>query len=98
MHVGRTIRLLRTSAKMKQQDLAARLEVSVNYLSLIENEHREPSMGLLKRFSQEFDIPASYLMLGEQTSSGPSEEKLLNQINRLMLELFSHRIQAKRKS
>ena len=76
--------------------MASSLKISVNYLSLIENGHKEPSLEFVKRFARTFDIPASYLLLDVDEDSVPtvSEAQLVRQINRLMLELFSKRAQA----
>jgi len=62
MQIGQTLKVLRTAAKLKQTTLADRLGVTTNYLSLVENDHREPSLSFLKKFAEVLDIPLGYLL------------------------------------
>jgi len=62
MKIGQTLKVLRTAAKMKQTALAHSLGVTTNYLSLVENDHREPSLSFLKKFAEVLDIPLGYLL------------------------------------
>ena len=57
MNLGKTIKLLRISVGLKQRELANKLGISSNYLSLIESNKREPSLNLLKSLSKELNIP-----------------------------------------
>ena len=78
MDIGQTLKLLRTAAKLKQAALAADLGVTVNYLSLVENGHREPSLTFLKKFAKKLDVPLGYflwLALDEQKSHEAVELK-----------------------
>jgi len=63
MTIGKNVKLLRIAAGLKQKDLAERLGVSPNYLSMVENDKREPSMSLLKDLSRELHIPLGLLFL-----------------------------------
>jgi transcriptional regulator with XRE-family HTH domain len=62
MNVGKGIKFVRLAADLRQGDMAKRLDISQNYLSLIENNKAEPSLGLLKRIAAEFGVPASFLL------------------------------------
>lgn len=48
---------MRISAGLKQRELANKLGISSNYLSLVEGNKREPSLNLLKSLANELDIP-----------------------------------------
>ncbi len=48
MSVGRAVKFARVAAGIKQKDLAGRLDVSPNYLSLVENDKRDPSISFLR--------------------------------------------------
>jgi transcriptional regulator with XRE-family HTH domain len=61
MQLGKTIKLLRTNVGIKQKDLAKKLLISSNYLSLVENGKREPSISLIERMAKELDVPISYI-------------------------------------
>ena len=60
--IGNTIRIMRELANLKQNEFAESLGVSPNYISLIENGKKEPSLKLLKKISHKFDIPISVLL------------------------------------
>ncbi len=62
LNIGRTIKVLRTSAGLKQLELADRVKVSPNYLSLVEAGRKEPSLSLLKKLSNALDVPVAFLM------------------------------------
>jgi transcriptional regulator with XRE-family HTH domain len=62
MKIGQTLKLLRIAAKLKQAGLANSLGVTTNYLSLVENDRREPSLSLLKKFAEVLDVPLGYLL------------------------------------
>lgn len=61
--IGKTIKLLRVNAGIKQKDLAERLSISANYLSLLEHDKREPSISLIERLAKELDVSIGYIFL-----------------------------------
>ena len=62
MKIGQTLKLLRIAAKMNQALLANTLGITTNYLSLVENDHREPSLSFLKKYAEALDVPLGYLL------------------------------------
>jgi transcriptional regulator with XRE-family HTH domain len=95
MGVGQTIRYLRQSAGLKQSELADRLEVSANYISLVENDRREPSLPFLRRLSEDLGVPLGLLFLGEgwdDSSVSPEEKAVLTRIKGLILEIERMRL------
>ena len=65
--LNRALRLLRTYHQFTQVDLAARLGISNTYLSEIERGDKQPSMELLKGYSEIFKMPVSSIMLFSET-------------------------------
>ena len=60
---SRALRLVRIFYRLKQTDLAAKLEISNSYLSEIESGVKSPSIELLGKYSKLFRIPVSTLLL-----------------------------------
>lgn len=65
MNVGKGIKFVRVASGLKQGEMAGRLGISQNYLSLLENNKAEPSMSLLKKISEVFCVPAAFLLWEE---------------------------------
>ena len=63
MTLGNAIKLVRTANGLKQGMLARKLNVSANYLSLIENGKREPSISFLKHLAKTLDVPVGIFFL-----------------------------------
>jgi transcriptional regulator with XRE-family HTH domain len=47
---------------MKQNEAAEKLGISKSYLSEIEKGHKDPTLDLLKRYENTYNIPASSIM------------------------------------
>jgi transcriptional regulator with XRE-family HTH domain len=95
MSVGRTIKLLRVAAGLDQRSLADRLDVTPNYLSLVENDRREPSLSFLKSLSSEMRIPLGliFLEVDEHMSAISAEERaLLIRIQDLVFQIEQMRL------
>lgn len=61
--ISRALKLVRSFHRLKQNDLAERLDISNSYLSEIESGVKSPSIELLGRYSEIFGIPISTLLL-----------------------------------
>jgi transcriptional regulator with XRE-family HTH domain len=75
--------------------MADRLGISQNYLSLLENNRAEPSLSLLRRISQEFGVPLSFLFLEsveDYESDDPEINELLQEFKSLVHTLQQSRI------
>ena len=88
MKIGQTIRVLRTARGTSQGALARYLKVTPGYLSLVEQDKREPSLGVLKRVAKYFEIPVGFLMLGETSLNSISSDhrRLIREMRHSMLE------------
>lgn len=60
--LNEALRLLRTFHDLKQADLADRLGVGRSYISELESGAKTPSMDVLKRYSDNFNVPVSSIM------------------------------------
>jgi transcriptional regulator with XRE-family HTH domain len=63
MTLGNAIKLVRTAKGTKQRQLAGVLNVSPNYISLLENDRREPSISLLRALADKLDVPVGLFLL-----------------------------------
>ena len=90
MSVGRAAKFARVAAGIKQKDLADRLDVSSNYLSLVENNKREPSISFLRNLAGELAIPLGLLFLNvdsDLSEVSPEERALLLRIQDFIFQI-----------
>ncbi|MXO91098.1 helix-turn-helix domain-containing protein [Pontixanthobacter aquaemixtae] len=59
---GQALRLLRRHQGLNQSALATKLGVSRSYVSELEGGNRTPSLDLLSRYANAFDVPVSSLV------------------------------------
>jgi len=62
VNIGKGIKFVRLVSGLRQGEMARRLEITQNYLSLLENNKAEPSVTLLRRIADTFGVPASFLL------------------------------------
>lgn len=63
MTLGNAIKLIRTARGLTQREVAHDVEVSANYLSLIESDKREPSLSFLNRLAGKLGVPVAMLFV-----------------------------------
>lgn len=93
--IGRTIKVLRAASGISQKDLAERVGIKPNYLSLVESGKREPSVSVLRTISQELHVPMSFLFWESSNGSKHADGKqdqLVDKIKQLLLEVESLRL------
>jgi len=89
MTIGSTLKLLRTASNLTQSSLAKDLNVTANYLSLIENGRKEPSLTFLKRFSKKLDAPLGYfLWLALEENRSQEEFDLKRKMDELLVTII----------
>ncbi|MBT3199182.1 MAG: helix-turn-helix transcriptional regulator [Phycisphaerales bacterium] len=69
--LGDEIRQVRKGLSWTQQELAEKTDVTVNYISLLENGHRGIGIDKLDRFAEVFGIPSSFLVMLSEESKKP---------------------------
>lgn len=82
--IERALRLTREFHRMKQGELAERLQISASYLSEIENGKKAPSLGLLEEYSKVFKVPASTFLLFKERAEGGVDSKVSAHADRLL--------------
>lgn len=95
MNVGKGIKFVRVESGLKQGEMADRLGISQNYLSLLENNKAQPSVTLLKKISEVFCVPVAFLLWEEAMpleSDTPEVSEKYERIRKLVHELQRFRI------
>lgn len=90
MSLGKTIKLLRIGAGLKQKELAQELGVTANYLSLIETNKREPSITLVKDLASVLNVPVSVIFFDieeEYDNLTPEQRLIFLEIKDLILKI-----------
>ncbi len=77
MTIGQTLKMFRVGMDIKQRDFAKRLNISANYLYLLEKGKKEPSLAVLKKAAEELGVPLSFLFLDENISGLGEEAKAI---------------------
>ena len=62
MNLGKAIKLCRTQKNLSQAELAALVDLSVSYISLLERNKRDPNISTVKVIANALNIPFSILM------------------------------------
>jgi len=70
--LAEALRLIRVFHDMQQQELAAKLSISRSYLSEIEGGKKVPSIELLQKYSDHFNIPMSSILFFSENLDAPS--------------------------
>ena len=65
--IGKRIRKLRLSQNLAQDDVAAKINLSVSHYSHIECGDRTPSIDTVINLSNLFDCSCDYILLGSQS-------------------------------
>lgn len=62
MTLHEKIKMLRKKKKISQQELANRMGIHITYLSRLENGHFKPSLDVIKKFVEVFEVTYDYLI------------------------------------
>ena len=96
MKTGMMLRVIRQSDGLSQTKAARTLDVSRAYLSQVESDRKQPSLTLLREFSEKFQIPLILLLTAEANASGttaqtPEEQAILSQLHHLFSRIMADR-------
>lgn len=97
--IGKTVKFLRMAKGLTQGEVAQELDVTANYISLVENNKREPSLSFLKNLSNLLDVPVGLFFLDSDMSRKditPQERALLVRIRDLMFQIEMLRLESAR--
>jgi len=98
MTLGSAIKLIRTAKGVKQRALATELNVSANYLSLLEGGKREPSISFLRALARELEVPIGMFFLwGDSQTSSVGKSDQLRELRDLIVHMQAMSISGQRK-
>ena len=87
MTLGNAIKLIRTARGISQRELAPKLKISANYLSLIESDKRDPSLAFLKRLAAELKVPLAMLFMFQGEPLPGVHANDMEELKRVILQL-----------
>lgn len=70
MKLGRAFRMARSRAGLRQNELAQALDVSPTYISMLENDRRDPSWSFICRACDTLALPVPMLLLLAAEANG----------------------------
>lgn len=97
LSIGQLIKIGRINKELSQEDIASKLKVTKNYISLIENNRKDPSMSFLKGVSKLLDIPLILLVWEKMDlpkGKTESEREITSQLEKMLggaQQLFAQR-------
>ncbi|OWY74330.1 helix-turn-helix transcriptional regulator [Pantoea sp. AMG 501] len=91
MNVGQAIKLCRTQRGISQTDLAQQAECSVSYLSMLENNKRDPTLSTLEGIADALGIPVSiiFFLAAEASDLKGIDKSLQGELARTALDLLN---------
>jgi transcriptional regulator with XRE-family HTH domain len=87
MTLGNAIKLVRTARKIRQRDLASKLNVSSNYLSMLEADRRVPSITFLRKIASKLHVPAGLFLLWAEGTTSSLSKKQVDQVRELLIRI-----------
>lgn len=88
--LNEALRLMRVFYDLTQKDLAEKLGISKSHLSEIESGKKTPTLNMLERYSEIFDIPVSSIMFfSENLNSDINTEKIRTFVSSKILAIMN---------
>lgn len=88
--LNEALRLMRVFYDLTQKDLAEKLGISKSHLSEIESGKKTPTLNMLERYSEVFDIPVSSIMFfSENLNSDINTEKIRTFVSSKILAIMN---------
>ncbi len=72
---SRALKTLRQYHRLNQAELAEQMGISRSYLNEIENKRKEPSLEMLTKYADRFDVPLSSILLFAEQANEKKYEK-----------------------
>jgi len=94
MNIGQSIKLCRAGRRMSQNDLAQQADCSVSYLSMLENNKRDPTFSTLNNIANALRIPISILFFiaAESGDLNGMDKDLQSELALIALDLLNERV------
>ena len=82
MNVEQAIRLCRTQRGASQSAIANRANCSVSYLSMLENNKRDPTLSTVTKIAEALHVPVGllFVLAADQKELGAIDEHLADQL------------------
>lgn len=82
MNVGQAIRLCRTQRGVSQSAIANRANCSVSYLSMLENNKRDPTLSTVTKIAEALRVPVGllFILAADQNELGAIDENVADQL------------------
>ena len=96
MELARAIKLVRTASGIRQKEVARKLGVTANYISLIESGKREPSISFLKQLAKLLGVPIGFFFLWDERDTNQPRQTL-DQVQGLLSKLEGMYVFSQRK-
>ncbi|HKV70035.1 MAG TPA: helix-turn-helix transcriptional regulator [Gemmatimonadales bacterium] len=84
MQLGSTIRRFRLAGGLSQAELARRADVSASFMSRLERDTREPTLGVLRRIAEQLQVPFGILLAAALGDVAPQEPGLQAALSNLV--------------
>jgi transcriptional regulator with XRE-family HTH domain len=85
--LGNSIKIIRTARGITQRDLAKKLKISANYLSLVESDKREPSLSFLTKLAKALNVPMKMFFMWEGEPMAGANASDLDQLRALLIRM-----------
>lgn len=84
MNVGHAIRWCRTRRGVSQGDIAKEAQCSVSYLSMLENNKRDPTLSTITKIAAALRVPvgALFVLASEQIELGTIDKSVAEEVCR----------------
>lgn len=91
MNLGRAIKLCRTQRALTQSELADKVGISTSYLSLLEQNKRDPSISIIEKLAETLNVPFSVLMFlaADKSELSGLDKELVEKLSYIALELIN---------
>lgn len=87
--ISNALKVMRKYHNINQTQLAGKLSISCSYLSELESGKKQPTLEILHRYSDVFDVPLSSLVVFSETLDGSqSVSKARNFFSKKMLKIL----------
>lgn len=82
MNVGQAIRRCRMQRGASQSDIANRAKCSVSYLSMLENNKRDPTLSTITKIAEALRVPVGllFILAADQDELGAIDVQIADQL------------------
>lgn len=93
MNIGKAIKLCRSRKGMTQGILAKKAQISVPYLSQLEQGKRDPTLSALERIANSLEVPLNILFFlgAERDEIDGMKPELAEKLSHLALQLLDEK-------